>query len=258
VPAVDDEAHSGGGRAGDRIPRGALAVVAVGLIATVAAALLANEDLRGPAAGLEWVQEESIPDSAAVAVPGGDGQKMQLVEGNLRATGVNVSDYSLFSAGLELHFDPEAPIGSARIRCAQRAHGGAEVAQTAGLRASYPRSVEEGRLNEQELPESGVQVEFSSHGTYAAEVLLEDLPHQAANEKGINLEWPTYHIGVERWHWFLPPGAPQVGLTLPFVTVWRTTKIPSVAISCTVETSAGKATVHTAAAFDHISEPIAE
>jgi hypothetical protein len=254
---VDDE-PTNRGRAGDRIPRGALAVVAVGLIATVAAALLANENLRGPAAGLEWLQEKSIPDSAAIPIPGGNGQKMQLIEGHLRATGVNVSGYSLFSAGLELHFDPEAPIGSARIRCAQRAHSGAEVAQTAGLRASYPRSVEEGRLAEQELPESGVQVEFSSHGTYAAEVLLEDLPHQAANEKGINLEWPTYHIGVERWHWFLPPGAPSVGLTLPFVTVWRTTKIPAVAVSCTVETSAGDASVHTAAAFAHISEQIAE
>jgi hypothetical protein len=254
---VDDESTNGG-RAGDRIPRGALAVVAVGLIATVAAALLANENLRGPAAGLEWLQEKSIPDSAAIPVPGGDGQTMQLVEGNLRATGVNVSGYSLFSAGLELHFSPEAPIGSARIRCAQRAHGDAEVAQTTGLRATYPRSVEEGRLAEQELPESGVQVEFSSHGTYAAEVLLEDLPHQAANEAGINLEWPTYHTGVERWHWFLPPGAPTVGLTLPFVTVWRTTKIPAVDVACTVETSAGNASVHTAAALAHISEPIAE
>jgi hypothetical protein len=254
---VDDE-PTNGERAGDKIPRGALAVVAVGLIATVAAALLADENLRGPAAGLEWLQEKSIPDSAAIPVPGGAGQSMRLVEGHLRATGVNTSGYSLFSAGLELHFDPEAPIGSARIRCAQRAGGGAEVAQTAGLRASYPRSVEEGRLAEQELPESGVQVEFSSHGTYAAEVLLEDLPHQAANEKGINLEWPTYHVGVERWHWFLPPGPPEVGLTLPFVTVWRTTKIPAVDISCTVETSAGTATVQTAAAFAHISEPIAE
>jgi hypothetical protein len=249
---------SGGDRLTEKIPRGAIAVVVVGLIATVAAALLANENLSGPAAGLEWVQEKPIPDSQPVAVPGGDGQEMRLTEGHLRATGVNVSGYSLFSAGLELHFDPEAPLGRARIRCAQRAHGGAEVAQTAGLRASYPRSQEEGKLAQQELPESGIQVEFSSHGTYAAEVQLEDLPHQAANEAGINLEWPTYRIGVERWHWFLPPGTPKVGLTLPFITVWRTTKVPAVDVSCTVETGAGTATVRTSAAFDRISEPIAE
>jgi hypothetical protein len=255
---VDDEATNRG-RAGDKIPRGALAVVAVGLIATVAAALLANEDLRGPAAGLEWVQKKSIPDSAAVSVPGGNGQKMQLVEGHLRATGVNVSGYSLFSSGTILRIDAGAPIGSSRVLCEQRASGGAEVGQTSGSRAAYPRSSEEGRLAEQELPESGVQVEFSSHGTYAAEVLLEDLPGQAANEKGINLEWPAYHPGgPQRWKYYLPSGAPRSDLKLPFVTVWRTTKIPAVNLSCTVVTSAGTATVHTAAAFAHISEPIAE
>jgi hypothetical protein len=183
---------------------------------------------------------------------------MQLTQGNMYATGVNTSGYSLFSAGIVLRVDPEAPIGSARIQCAQHAHGGAEVGQTPGLRASYPRSSEEGMLATQELPESGVQVEFSSHGTYAAEVQLEHLPRKAANEAGINLEWPTYHVGVERWRWFLPPGPPKVGLVLPFVSVWRTTKIPAVDISCTLTTSAGDAAVSTAAAFSKVSEPIAE
>jgi hypothetical protein len=111
----------------------------------------------------------------------------------------------------------------------------------------------------QPIPETGVQVEFSSHGTYAAEVHLEDLPQQAANEPGINLEWPAYHPGgPQRWRYFLPHGPPKSDLKLPFVTIWRTTKVPAVNISCKIETSAGTATVTTAAAFDHISEPIAE
>lgn len=260
MPAVsaprrqDDSATGPDGR----IPRGALAVVVVGLIATVAAALLANENLRGEAVGLEWMQERPIPDSAAVDVPGSAGQQMQLTGGHLRATGVNVSDYSLFSSGILLDVDAGAPIGSARIQCAQKTTGGTEVGQTPGLRASYPRSSEEGNLNDQELPESGVQVEFSSHGTYLAEVLLEDLPHQAANLEGINLEWPPYRPGVERWRYFLPPGKLETELRLPFVSVWRTTKVPSVAIACTLETSAGRASVHTAAALEHVSPPIAE
>jgi hypothetical protein len=259
VPAVaESDKPTEESRLAEKIPRGAIAVVIVGILATIAAALLANENLSGPAAALEWVQEKPIPDSKAVAVPGGDGQQMQLIEGNLRATGVNVSDYSLFAPGIILRIDKGAPIGSARILCAQRAKGETEVAQTPGLRASYPRSSEGGILATQELPQDGVQVEFSSHGTYAAEVQLEDLPGQAANEPGINLEWPTYHLGVERWHYFLPPGAPKSDLILPFATVWRTTKVPAVSISCTLQTSAGNATVSTAAAFQHISEPIAE
>ena len=240
-----------------RPPRGALAVIAVGLVATLAAALLANENLSGEAAALEWVQERPIPDSEAVQVPGGHGETMQLTQGNMDATGVNVSGYSLFSAGTVLRIDAGAPVGSARIHCAQRAHEGAEAAQTPHLRASYPRSSEK-NLAEQELPASGVQVEFSSHGTYSAEVQLEELPGQAANENGIKLEWPTYRTGVERWNWFLPSGPPKTTLALPFVTVWRTTKLPAVDISCTLTTSAGNATVHTAAALSKISVPIAE
>ena len=183
---------------------------------------------------------------------------MQLVEGHLRATGVNVSGYSLFRPGIELHFDPEAPIGSARIRCAQRAHGDAEVAQTAGLRASYPRSVEEGRLNEQELPESGVQVEFGSHGRLRGRSPARRPPSPGGERDGDQPRMAHLPHGVERWHWFLPPGVPKVGLTLPFVDRLADDQIPAVDISCTVETSAGTATVHTAGAFAHISEPIAE
>jgi hypothetical protein len=252
-----EETGAGGAKDGDRVPRGALAVVAVGLVATVAAALLANENLSGPAAGLEWVQETPIPDSASVPVPGGSGEVMRLSQGHLRATGVNFSEYSLFGAGIVLRIDAGAPVGRARLECAQRAHGGAEAAQTPHLRASYPRSSET-NLAEQQIPESGVQVEFSSHGTYLAEVQLEDLPSLAANEPGIKLEWPTYHVGVERWHWYLPPGAPQTELALPFATVWRTSKVPAVSISCSLTTSAGTATVRTAAALPRISEPIAE
>ncbi len=54
-----------------RPPRGALIVIAVGLIACVAAALLRTDGSSGAAAPLAWGEPKAIPDSAAVAVPGG-------------------------------------------------------------------------------------------------------------------------------------------------------------------------------------------
>jgi hypothetical protein len=253
---ADSGKENGAGRNGDRVPRGALAVVAVGLVATLAAALLANENLSGEAAALEWVQVKELPDSKPVEVPGGGGQ-MQLTQARIHATGVNASGYSLFSSAAVLRIDAGAPVGSARIQCATRAPGETEIAQTPNLRATYPRSSET-NLAEQEVPESGVQVEFSSHGTGLAEVELEGLPGQFASEPGIKLEWPPYKIGVERWRWFLPPGPPKAELVLPMATVWRTTKIPSTEISCTLTTSAGTASVRTAGALDKLTEPIAE
>ena len=257
MPAVTGEGReSGGGANGDRVPRGALAVVAVGLVATLAAALLANENLAGEAAALEWVQVKSIPDSRPAAIPGGG--EMQLTGTKIHATGVNVSGYSLFSSGAVLRIASGSRVGSARIQCTMRGHGReAEIGQTEGSRASYPRSSEV-NLALQTMPESGVQVEFASHGTGLAEVDLEDLPEQAANEPGIKLEWPSFHTSVEHWLWFLPPGPPANELVLPFATVWRTKGIPAFDAGCTVTTSAGEASVRTAGALTKLSEPIAE
>jgi hypothetical protein len=241
-------------RSANRPPRGAVIVVAIGLFATLAAAVLANENLSGDAAQLEWVQTKALPDSKPADVPGGSGQ-MQLTEAGLKATGTNVSGYVLFRSAATLRIDAGAPVGSSRILCAMRAPGGTEVAQTPDLRASYPRSSE--NLADQPTYEVSL-VEFSSHGTGLAVVEIEDLPDVFATEPGIKLEWPTYKVGVERWRYFLPPGSPKKELRLPFTTIWKATKIPAVEVSCTLTTSAGKATVETSGEMSALPETIAE
>jgi hypothetical protein len=238
----------------NRPPRGALIVVAVGLIATLAAAALANENLTGDATQLEWVQLRDVPDSMPVTVPGGGGE-MRLTDAGLRATGVNVSGYLLFRSAAVLRIDAGAPVGGARILCAMRAPGGTEVAQTPKLRASYPRSSD--NLVDQETYDTSL-ADFSSKGSGLAVVHIEDLPDAYATEEGIKLEWPTYKVGVERWRWFLPPGPPAEELVLPFATVWRATKIPAVDVSCTVTTSAGDANVETAGAMGKLPGPLDE
>lgn len=239
----------------DRPPRGALIVVAIGLIACVVAALASTDKGSGEAANLEWVQSGTGSDSKTVAVPGGKGT-MQLTETHIRATGTNVSGYSLYRSAATLTIDAGAPVGSSRIVCSSKAPEGGEVARTPKSRASYPRSSEE--LSEQSVPEV-VLVEFASHGSSLAVVNFEDLFEEGfASEKGIKVEWPLYRTGDERWEWFLPPGPPREELELPFATVWKTTRIPRVRIACTLTTSAGKATVRTAGALPERSPPIAE
>ncbi|MDX6605351.1 MAG: hypothetical protein QOF23_1860 [Solirubrobacterales bacterium] len=238
------------------IPRGALIVVAIGLIACVVAAVASTSKGEGEAAQLEWVQNKPISDSAAVPVPGGKGQLLQITEAGLRATGTNVSGYSLYRSTATLRIDAGAPVGSARILCSMKAPGGTEVAQTPKSRASYPRSSEE--LSEQPVPEV-VLVEFSSHSNELATVEFEDLFQNGfATEKEVKVEWPSYKVGDERWEWFLPPGPPKQSLELPFATVWKTTAVPAAEIACTLTTSAGKATVNTQGALPKRSEPIAE
>jgi hypothetical protein len=239
-----------------RMPRGVLAVVAVGLLACIAAALLSTGKGDGEAANLEWVRTASIPDSKPVAVPGGKGT-MKLVDGDVRATGTNVSGYLLFRVASKLRIDAGAPIGGGRILCAVDAKRGTEIAQTSGgLRATYPRSSEDG-IYGQEVPEV-ILVDFSSHGTELAVLEVLDQPRRFTTEKGVKLEWPEYEVGTEHLKYFLPDGKPKVDLELPFFTVWKATKPPAAEVSCTLTTSGGEATARTEGALNRISPPIDE
>ncbi len=237
------------------IPRGALVVVAVGLLACIAAALLATGKGSGAAALLEWERKTPLPDSAPVAVPGGGGQ-MRLADAGIRDTGTNVSGYSLYRVAATLRIDAGAPVGGGRILCSIKAPPRTEVAQTPGSRASYPRSSED--LFAQEVPEV-VLAEFSSHGAGLAVVEFGDLFEDGfSSERGVKVEWPAYKVGEERWEWFLPPGRPAQPLQLPFASVWRTTAIPSARIACTLTTSGGATTVRTAGAQQGRTGPINE
>lgn len=240
-----------------RIPRGILAIVGVGLLACVAAALLTTGPGEGEAAQLEWVQTAPVPDSKPVSVPGGE-QQMQLTDGTIQATGTNVSGYSLFRVTSTLTVEKGAPIGGGRILCSVKAGAhGTEIAQTAGgLRATYPRSSEDG-IYGQEVPET-ILVDFSSHGSELAVLEVADLPERFTTIKGVKLEWPTYQVGTEHLKYFLPDGKPKEDLALPFYTVWKSTSVPAAKLQCTLTTSAGEATVRTAAALVHDSPPIDE
>lgn len=250
-----NDAPQGTAAPDDRPPRGALIVVAIGLIACVVAALASTGKGSGEAANLEWVQSGTGPDSKTAPVPGGKG-RMQLTGTNIRATGTNVSGYSLFTVGSTLNVSAGAPIGGGRILCTVTVHGGAEIAQSGGgLRATYPRSSEEG-IYSQEVPET-VLMDFSSHSSELAALEVLDRPARFTTEKGVKLEWPEYELGKEHLKYFIA-GKPKKDLELPFFTIWKTTKVPAAGLACTLETSAGKATVSTRAALKKVSPPIDE
>lgn len=238
-----------------RPPRGALLVIAVGLLACLVAALATTGKGEGEAANLEWVQSNSGPDSTVVPVPGGRGE-MQLTDTNIRATGTNVSGYSLYIVSSALTVSAGSPIGSSVILCHVRVPRGTEVAQSGGdLRATYPRSSEDG-IYSQEVPEA-VLMDFSSHGGELASLEVPDRPTRFTTEQGVKVGWPEFKIGEERIKYYVA-GKPKKDLVLPFFTIWRTTDIPSAKVGCRVETSAETSTVATRAALPDRLPPIDE
>lgn len=238
-----------------RPPRGALIVVAVGLLACIVAALASTGKGEGEAANLEWVQSKDGPDSKAVPVPGGKGE-MQLTETRIRATGTNVSGYALYIASSKLTVSAGSPIGGGRVVCRVKAPKGTEVAQSSGgLRGTYPRSSEDGIYN-QEVPET-VLMDFSSKSSELAVLEFPDRPARFTTERGVKVEWPPYKVGEERIKYFVV-GKPKQDLELPFFTIWRSQDVPAAQIACTLETSAGEATASTAAEFAEHTPPIDE
>jgi len=239
----------------NRLPRGALIVVAVGLFACLAAAVLATSPGEGQAANLEWIKRAAIPDSTPVEVPGGDGE-IQLTEGEIKATGANFSGYALFLVGATLQIDAGSPVGDGRVLCTVATRRLTEIAQTSGgLRATFPRSSEAG-IYSQDVPET-VLIDFSARGGELV-VLEPELFESFTTERGVKLEWPKYEVGTENLKYFIAGGKPKQDLVLPFYTVWKTSAVPAATVSCTLTTSAGEATARTAGQLPAFPPPIDE
>lgn len=240
----------------ERPPRGAVVIVAIGLLACLVAAL-ASETGKGSseAANLEWVKSANVPDSKAVAVPGGT-QTMQLVDGLIRSTGSNISGRFLYQSASVLEIEADAPTSDSRVTCSIAAPGGAEIGHSGGgLRTLYPRSSETGIFGFILEP---VVVDFSSHGYELA--LLENeagLPEAFTNEQGVKVEWPEFEEGTEHLE-YLIAGKPKKDLRLSFNSIWRSTVVAKATTACTIETDAGKATVETKGALKHLPPPIDE
>jgi hypothetical protein len=240
------------------IPRGALIVVVIGVLACLAAAALATSKGSGESASLEWIERGPVPDSKPVAIPGGNGKQMQLIDGSIVATGLNVSGYELFRVATKLRIDAGSPLEEAKILCATKAGPRTEIARSGeGLRALYPRSSESG-IYSQNVPERLV-MDFSARGGENVIVEAEDLRILGfTTEQGVKLEWPKYIEGTERLEYFIAGGTPTEDLDLPFFSIWKTTAPPRATISCTVKNKAGEATATTKASLPDLSPPIDE
>lgn len=231
-------------------------MIAVGLLATLAAALLANPNASAGAVELAWELRAPLPDSQPARLPGGG--TIQLTEGGLRATGRNVSGYQLLRVADVLSISKGAAVGSGRATCTirvPRLH--TLVTHAPGNRGAYPRPSEEDDLTKQDVP-AEVVVEFNSQGTDVARVDLGDAFERFVDERGVTVSWAPFQIGRQGWQWGLPLGRPQRPLDLGFAAIWRTTAKPTVHISCAVTTSAGTARVSTAGVLNAEPAPIVE
>jgi hypothetical protein len=225
-----------------RLPRGALVVIAIGLVSTLAAAALATEEAGGSSVAIEWVARAPIPDSPPAPIPGGG--SMRLEEGGLRASEDNIEGERVFRAASVLRVEAGSAVGQARVRC-RMGGGGAELGRTVNSRGAFPRSSGEYNLTKQEVPKS-VGVRLPIQGAEFASLEMGDAFPAFTDLPGVVVSWLPHRTHSQEWQWGLPQGRPREPLALGFAGFWRTSDQVSAEVSCTVETAAGRAAVHTA------------
>lgn len=226
-----------------RPPRGAIVVIVVGLIAAIAAALLATESAGGSSVELEWEKQATIPDSRPAAIPGGG--SMRLGDGGLRSTEKNVNGELVYRATAVLRIDAGSAVGQARVRCGMRGGAGSELGRTVNSRGAFPRSSGEYNLTKQEVPGS-VGIRFPVRGAEYASLEFEDAFPAFTELPGVVVSWAPSRTASQEWQWGLPQGKPAEPLELGFASFWRTVGEPGVRISCTLENADGSASVRTA------------
>ena len=217
-------------------------VIAIGLIATLAAAALATDEVGGSSVEIEWVSRTPIPDSPAAAIPGGG--SMRLEDGGLRTTEENINGERVFRATSVLRIEAGSAVGQARVRCRMNG-GGAELGRTVNSRGAFPRSSGEYNLTKQDVPGS-VGIRLPIQGAEFASLEMEDAFETFTDLPGVVVSWQPHRTYSQEWQWGLPEGRLQESLALGFASFWRTSGQVSVKASCMLETGAGKVAVKTA------------
>jgi hypothetical protein len=225
-----------------RLPRGALVVVVVGLVASVAAWLLSTDEVGGSSVAIEWVAQAPLPDSPPAAIPGGG--SMRLEDGGLRTTETNINGERVYRATSVLWIEPGSAVGQARVNCVMSGGEGAELGRTVNSRGAFPRSSGEYNLTKQEVPGS-VGVRLPIQGAEFASLEMEDAFESFTDLPGVVVSWMPYRTDSQEWQWGLPEGRPREPLTLGFASFWRTAGQVSVKVACTLDPGDGEARVGT-------------
>jgi hypothetical protein len=229
-----------GATADSRLPRGAIAVVVVGLLATLAAHLLTNVDLA-TGERLDYEESAELPDSAPARL-GEDGE-IRITGARIDATRDNNSGYRIFRIVAGLKIDPGAVQRRIDADCTTEVPDGVIIARTPGRRASFPQPSEQ--LGAQDVPEI-VILRFNAKGSDVNGVELNDAFETYTNTPHVLVEWSAYRQGRHTWEYVFEGGAPKP-VTVTFASMWRTTTTPpGGTISCVAtEAGGGRARVET-------------
>lgn len=214
----------------DRIPRGALIVVAVGLIATLGVLAL---DWRGggSSAELEWTTNEPVKVPAAAEV--GPNGEFEMTRTQLSAIGQNGGGESVFRISGVLKVSTNGQKLPAEARCDIRVlDPDSSIARTPGRRAAWPRPTNDFDLKKQSVPEASV-VKFNAVGNDVLGLPIRDTINRYSNTDSlVTADWAPYEEHEQTWIWKMPHGTGSGAVNLGYVVIFKTPVKPAAVLKC--------------------------
>jgi hypothetical protein len=227
----------------DRMPKGAIITVIVGLIATLGVLAI---DLRGGSGSdsIGWTTTEivDVPPQREF----GKGGTFGLTRTTISALVPTESGDLLFRVAGSVEVDGGRTVGEVKARCdVTTTAPGSMIARTQKRRAAWPRpSIE---LQDQPVPEELV-VQFKRRGAEVIGLPIRDSFRTFTDSAApTEVDWDGFEEQTQNWVWTMPEGTGEGGATLGWAVVFRTTQRPVARIVCRADAGRDRKTVEVSA-----------
>jgi hypothetical protein len=205
-------------------PRGAVAVVVLGLLVTVFAVALTRSPGQA-GASVSYTSKTDLPDSTTVKFGKGG---TQIVDGRVSAIAPNDVGDRLFTieTSLRANAGPGAKITD--VHCQVKLPQGVLIGQSEGRRAAFPRPL--ANTSDDAIKE-GVPVDFTNGSDEQAGVELRNKFFKYVIGGNPSVEWSNLAAGQHTWHWAYPTAVQRTRDNFAIVLVSHGGQ--TVPISCT-------------------------
>jgi hypothetical protein len=214
-------------------PRGAVVVVAVGLLITIAAILL-SRDPGGVGEDVAYKSEADFPDSPTEAL--GRGGETKIVGGMVSTTPDNDYGDRLYRIEASLRARAGAGASIGQVRCSLMLPEGVHIGQSDGRRAAFPRPLAD---TADDAIKEGASVEFETDDAALAGVELRNAFFKYVIGGDPSISWPNLDEGQHTWLWRYPEPIDRTRVN--FAVILIAPGAETVPLSCSPETTSGSA-----------------
>mgnify|MGYP001189003570 CR=1 FL=1 len=210
-----------------RIPRLAIAVVILGLVASVAVYGISKLPGSG-SVKVDWDTSEEI--ASPPAKPVGDGS-FAVSRTSLAALAPNEDDLLIYRVAgvVRINSGGRKPT---EVRCdvLSRVEGDTRMARSTRLRAAWPKPSD--KLQAQDVPETSF-VKFPTGDTKKIDLPIRDVVRRYVDiALPVTVDWDGYVEDDQNWIWNMPEGTGAGAATLPWLVIFESETRPRGTIEC--------------------------